>query len=249
MGVTGSKQDKVMVVRYDPWTRFWKRFLMLVLVGLLAGASYVFGRYEALEAQEQAIAERDQLSEDLQMLRDEMSSSSQRVIMLEKGGEVDRRSTEGLRQNMVDLRGQIATLQEEVAFYRGIMAPASRKQDLRIQKVEITKTLEERRHRFKVVLTQVGTNQRFVSGLAGVSIIGVLNGKKKSYALRELSDDIRDYGIKFKFRYFQEIEGDLLLPDGFTPESVEVELQSNSSKSKRVEKVFPWNGKEYQGAK
>jgi len=76
-----------------------------------------------------------------------------------------------------------------------------------------------------------------------------LNGKKKSYALRQLSDDIRDYGIKFKFRYFQEIEGDLLLPDGFTPESVEVELQSNSSKSKRVEKVFPWNGKEYQGAK
>lgn len=244
MAVIGSKQDKLMVVRYDPWTRFWKRGFMVLLVALLAAASYVFGRYEALEAQEQAIAERDQLLEDLQMARDEISSSSQRVIMLEKGGEVDRRSTEGLRQNMVDLRAQIATLQEEVAFYKGIMAPSTRKQDLRIQKVELSKTLEERRHRFKVVLTQVGTNQRFVSGLAGVNIVGVLDGKQKVYGLRDLSDDIRDYGIKFKFRYFQEIEGELVLPEGFTPEAVEVELQSNSSKSKRIEKSFPWSSKE-----
>ena len=173
--VKGSKQDKLMVVSYDPWTRFWKRTLVLAIVGLLGVASYIFGRYEALEAQEQAIAERDQLQQDLQMAQDEIASYSQRISMLEKGGEVDRKSTEGLRLNLVDLRTQIATLQEEVAFYKGIMAPSSRKHDLRIQKIEIAKTLEERRFRYKVVLTQVGTNQRFISGLAAVNITGVLN--------------------------------------------------------------------------
>lgn len=242
--VKGSKQDQLMVVSYDPWTRFFKRLFMLVLIAALGGASYIFGRYEALEAQTQAIAERDQLKEDLQMAQDEMASYSQRVIMLEKGGEVDRRSTEGLRQNLVDLRNQIATLQEEVAFYKGIMAPSTRKQDLRIQKLDIESTLEARRYRYKVVITQVGTNQRFVSGLAGVNIVGVLNGEQKVYGLRDVSDDVQDYGIKYRFRYFQEIEGDLVLPEGFIAESVEVVLQTNGSKANRVEQSFPWPGKE-----
>jgi hypothetical protein len=242
--VKGSKQEHLVVVSYDPWTRFFKRLLLLVLIAALGGASYLFGRFEAAKVQSQAIAERDQLKEDLQMARDEMASFSQRVIMLEKGGEVDRRSTEGLRQNLVDLRTQIATLQEEVAFYKGIMAPSTRKQDLRIQKLDIAKTLEERRFRYKVVVTQVGTNQRFVSGLAAVNIIGVLDGKQVIYGLRDLSNDVQDYGIKYRFRYFQEIEGDLVLPEGFTAESVEVVLQTNGSKANRVAQTFPWPGKE-----
>jgi len=242
--VTGSKQDKLMVVSYDPWKRFWKRFLMLLLVAALGGASYLFGRFEALETQAQAIVERDQLIEDLKTAEQDATSYNQRVLMLEKGGEVDRRSTEGLRQNMVDLRGQIATLQEEVAFYKGIMAPSSRKHDLRIQKIEVEKALEDRRFRYKVVVTQVGTNQTYISGLAAVNITGVLNGKQKVYGLRDLSDDVQDYGIKFKFRYFQEISGELVLPEKFIPESIEVVLQSKGTKAGRVNQTTPWPGHE-----
>ena len=242
--VKGSKQEHLVVVSYDPWTRFFKRLFVLILIAALGGTGYLYGRFEAAQIQSQAIAERDQLKEELQMARDEMSSYSQRVIMLEKGGEVDRRSTEGLRQNLVDLRTQIATLQEEVAFYKGIMAPSTTRQDLRIQKVDIEPTLEQRRYRYKVVVTQVGTNQRFVSGLAAVNITGVLDGKQVIYGLRDVSEDVQDYGIKYRFRYFQEIVGDLVLPEGFTAESVEVVLQSNGSKANRVEQTFPWPGKE-----
>ncbi|MFY0642004.1 MAG: hypothetical protein JXR16_13215 [Bermanella sp.] len=242
--VKGSKQEHLVVVSYDPWTRFFKRLFVLILIAALGGAGYLYGRFEAAQIQSQAIAERDQLKEELQMARDEMSSYSQRVIMLEKGGEVDRRSTEGLRQNLVDLRTQIATLQEEVAFYKGIMAPSTTRQDLRIQKVDIEPTLEQRRYRYKVVVTQVGTNQRFVSGLAAVNITGVLDGKQVVYGLRDVSEDVQDYGIKYRFRYFQEIVGDLVLPEGFIAESVEVVLQTNGSKANRVEQTFPWPGKE-----
>jgi hypothetical protein len=247
--VKGSKQDKLTVVSYDPWQRFMKRLLLLALISVFGVASFISGRYEALEAQEQAIAERDQLLEDLQISQDENSSNNSRVVMLEKGGEVDRRSTEGLRQNMVDLRSQIATLQEEVAFYKGIMAPSSRKQNLRIQKFDLVKSLEVNRYKFKLVLTQVGANQRFISGLAGVNVVGILDGKQKVYGLRDLSEDIQDYGIKYKFRYFQEISGELVLPKGFIPESVDIVLQSNGSKAKRIENNFPWPGNEQKQEK
>ncbi|WP_396587776.1 DUF6776 family protein [Bermanella sp. R86510] len=242
--VKGSKQNKLTVVSYDPWSRFWKRLVLLLLIASLAGASYFYGRFEASQKQAQAVAERDQLRKDLAEAEEKVRAHNQRVLMLEKGGEVDRRSTEGLRQNMVELREQISTLQEEVAFYKGIMAPSTRNQDLRIQKVELNKTLEERRFRYKVVLTQVGTNQTYVTGLAAVNVTGILDGKQKTYGLRDISEDIQDYGIKYRFRYFQEIEGELVLPEGFTPENVEVVLQSSGSRSKRIDSTFPWPGKE-----
>lgn len=242
--VKGSKQQKLMVVSYDPWGRFWKRLFILALIASLAFASYLFGRYEALEAQEQAIAERDQLRLDLKAANEEIADYTQRVVVLEKGGEVDRRSTEGLRQNMVDLRSQIASLQEEVAFYKGLMAPSSRKPGLRIQNVEVSPSLEKRRFSYKAVFTQVGSNQTYISGLAAVNVTGVLNGQQKTYALRDLDEKVNDFGIKFRFRYFQEIQGDIKLPDGFEPEEIEVVLQSKGSKASRVKNTFPWPGKE-----
>jgi hypothetical protein len=105
------------------------------------------------------------------------------------------------------------------------------------------------RYKFKLVLTQVGANQRFISGLAGVNVVGILDGKQKVYGLRDLSEDIQDYGIKYKFRYFQEISGELVLPKGFIPESVDIVLQSNGSKAKRIENNFPWPGNEQKQEK
>ena len=249
MTVKGSKQDKLVVVSYDPWSQFWRRLLLLILVVVLGGASYVYGRLESREIQAKAIAERDQLLGDLKVAQDKVASFGNRVSYLEKSGDVGRISTESLRQNMVDLHEQIATLQEEVAFYKGIMAPSTRKHDLRIQKMEIVKALEENRFRYKLVVTQVGTNQTYISGLAALNVKGIEDGKQKVYGLRDISDDVQDYGIKFKFRYFQEIAGDLVLPVGFTPELVEVVLQSKGAKAGRVTQTTPWPGKEQKNAK
>ncbi|MEH6348079.1 MAG: DUF6776 family protein [Bermanella sp.] len=249
MTVKGSKQDKLVVVSYDPWSQFWRRLLLLILVVVLGGASYVYGRLESREIQAKAIAERDQLLGDLKVAQEKVASFGNRVSYLEKSGDVGRISTESLRQNMVDLHEQIATLQEEVAFYKGIMAPSTRKHDLRIQKMEIVKALEKNRFRYKLVVTQVGTNQTYISGLAALNVKGIENGKQKIYGLRDISDDVQDYGIKFKFRYFQEIAGDLVLPVGFTPELVEVVLQSKGTKAGRVTQTTPWPGKEQKNAK
>ena len=244
MTVRGSKQDKLKVVSYDPWTQFWRRSLLLILVVVLGGACYAYGRIEAMAVQAKAMVERDQLQEDLILAQEKVASFGSRVSYLEKSGDVGRMSTESLRQNMVDLHAQIATLQEEVAFYKGIMAPSTRKHDLRIQKIEIADALEANRFRYKLVVTQVGTNQTYISGLAAINVKGILDGKQKVYGLRDISDDVQDYGIKFKFRYFQEIAGEMVLPKGFIPELVEVVLQSKGAKAGRVTQTAPWPGKE-----
>ncbi len=242
--VKGSKQERLVVVSHDPVARFWKRVIVLAIMVGLGVAGYWHGISKSQQAQSAANAELVELRQQLKTAKSTVSSNNQRVAMLEKGGEVDRKATEGMRQTIVDLRGQIAVLQEEVAFYKGLMAPASRKQGLRIQKVDIQTALEDKRYRYKVMLTQVGSNQTYISGLAAVNVVGVTAGKQVTYPIRDLDSEVQDYGIKFRFRYFQEIAGEMVLPEGFVPENIEVVLQSKGAKAARVETTFPWPSQE-----
>ena len=46
--------------------------------------------------------------------------------------------------------------------------------------------------------------------------------------------------LKFKFRYFQDLMGEWVLPSGFLPEQVEIIAKSNGKKAMRLERMFSW---------
>jgi len=98
----------------------------------------------------------------------------------------------------------------------------------------------DNRFRYSIMLTQVADNSSYISGLAAVNFIGVRNGEKVILPLRDLDENIKDLGVKFRFRYFQEVAGDIVLPRGFVPEQVQVVLQSTGSKAQRVEQTIEW---------
>jgi len=43
-----------------------------------------------------------------------------------------------------------------------------------------------------------------------------------------------------KFKYFQTIEGDMVLPQGFVPSSVLVDLKPSGSDKNSITKTFNW---------
>ena len=74
-----------------------------------------------------------------------------------------------------------------------------------------------------------------------VNIIGARDGEKEIIALRDLSQEIEALGVKFRFRYFQDVEGKLALPDGFEPLEVQVVAQAEGRKSSQAERTFSWD--------
>jgi hypothetical protein len=59
--------------------------------------------------------------------------------------------------------------------------------------------------------------------------------------LRDVSDDQSSLGIKFKFKYFQDITGELILPKDFSPESIQVVAQADGKKASKLERTYMWN--------
>jgi hypothetical protein len=242
--VKGSKQERLSLVRYDPWHRFWRGFYFLLFTAAVAAGCFFGGQYASLNQVRALGLERDQLQEQIVAADQEIRTFRQRVGVLEKGGEVDRQAAEGIRQTVKELKIQVATLEEEVSFYKGIMAPSGQDKGLRISKIDIQPLDKASMFRYSIMMTQVADNTSYIKGLAAVNFVGLEDGKRKIIPLRELDSKINDLGVKFSFRYFQEVAGEVTMPASFKVEQVQVVLQSTGSKAQRVEETIEWSQKD-----
>lgn len=242
--VKGSKQENLVVVPHSPLQNFVNRVLVFVVILSCAGAGYWYGQYQGFRIRDEAISLVEQLQLSYQEKTQKLEQANLRIATLEKGAEVDRNANEEIRQVVKDLKDQVASLQEEVALYKGIMTPSLTVGGLTIQELSVDPTADPNRFRLKVMLTQVGDNRGFVQGFAGVSIIGSRDGKKEALFLKDISENVDTNDIKFRYRYFQDIKAEVVLPERFSPEQVYVVAQSSGSRASRVEKYFDWGTKE-----
>ena len=69
-------------------------------------------------------------------------------------------------------------------------------------------------------------------------------GKLATVDWAELNQRPGMQGQGFSFRYFQQLEGSVVLPEGFTPKRVRVQLRSDGS---TVDQAFPWQAEAPRG--
>lgn len=238
--VKGSKSTRLAVVPYRPYLRLAMAAGMFLTVVLVAGGSYLMGSYQVIALDGQATGEYKQLSRELDAKIAENRMLSQQVANLKLASEVDQASSEDVRNEVIELKGQIAGLEEDIAFYRGLMAPTENRSGLTIGSVDIISTGAERRYKFKVVVQQLATNHQVLNGSLRVNIVGHEGEAIRSIPLKDLSAQVDDVDLKLRFKYFQNIEGQIELPAGFEPERIELVAKSTGRNGTSVEKKFGW---------
>ena len=238
--VEGSVQDELVIVRRAKGYRFWRAFWLAILILVTAGGGYLYGYFDSYTQMKVLKEENGYLKDGLRTSEKTIEDLSQRVAVLEKGGEVDRQAADGFRDTVKDLKDQVSVLEQEVAFCKGIMAPGSADKGLRISRIDLD-AISANQYSYAVMMTQVVDNTNYVQGEVAVNVIGLRSGEQEVIALRDLDDNISELGIPFRFRYFQELKGILNLPDGFTPQQLQVVMQSRGQNSQRVEETRNWN--------
>jgi hypothetical protein len=237
--VKGSKQHQMMVVPYRPFYRFGVFFLCLLLLGGFCWSTYEFGLKKGLATKVQVITERDSLKLRLQQRDVEVLILSQQVADLKVGEQIDTQATEEVRSTDEELQGEIAELSEEIRFYKGVMLPNVEEQGLRIERWDMKQTNEPNTINFSLLLTQVVEKHQYLQGGVEIIIVGNTQEGERSLALQELRDD-KQNSIRFRFRYFQNIDGELRVPKGFEPRQVMVIAKSTGGNNQRLEKKFDW---------
>lgn len=238
--VKGSKQQRMIVVPHTPMRSALRKFLVILVIIASGASGYWFGVSQGFLIRDTAQSELANMEQLLAERSARLDEASLRIATLERGTEVDRQATEDTRQQVKDFQDKVAELENEVSLYKGIMTPSLLVGGLTVQDFSITPTSNPQRFRFKMMLTQVGNNKNFVQGFAGVTIIGEQDGQKKALLLKDVSEQIATTDIKFRYRYFQDFNGELVVPDGFTPEQIYVVAQTSGADSARVERYFNW---------
>jgi hypothetical protein len=214
--------------------------LGVTVVLLLVWGIFEFGRYRAgfdtLAASDALSALQLQI-EDMKKLH---RSLREKNAVLERSGQIERQAYKQLEGAVTGLQDEILELKEELAFYRGIVSPKDAIKGLKIQDFELGGGTQPRYYHFKVVLTQVLNNGTVARGNLLFEVEGLQNGEQKRYTLEQLSDSKDKAGPSFRFKYFQILEGEFILPEEFEPIKVNLTIKPKSRAHKQLTQAFDW---------
>lgn len=231
------KSPQLIVREHDPL----KRWVLIAAIAfaVIAGGFliYDYGHSRANFDFASLENERELMHEQLEKLTGDIDSLQQKLVASKRSSEIEQQAYSEVDDSLRDLQSEILELKEEVAFYRSIVAPRESSRGLHIQRFKITPAAQDKTFRYKLVLTQVIKNNRITRGEVEIQIEGVQNGKHRTMNLTEVSIK-KKKKFPFKFKYFQNFEGDLIIPDGFVPNRVNVKVTSNRA---TLNKTFSWS--------
>jgi len=150
---------------------------------------------------------------------------------------VDREGYAQVERSLGDMQSQIARLNQDLSFYRGLVQPESLIH-VKVQQMQIVPEAADQ-FRLKFVLMQTGKPESIVSGNAAIVVDGLMHGKPRSFSFAELSPS-RRVSLAYSFRYFEDYDELIRLPPGFEPTRVGVEIHSGRDSSHGFRQAFVW---------
>jgi len=219
----------VLVVRPQRPDRRWLRALVVVGVWLASLAlAQVLLRQAGTLADHAALAG----------AKKEQEALLQRIAVLERSEQVARAANGDLQQSLRDRQEEIAALRADLAFYSRL-TNGGRLEALSVHGVHLQAGAAPRVYNFSVTLTQTLKSGQIASGRVRLSVNGVQGGKLTALGWGEIAPNQEGSGLAFSFKYFQQISGTLMLPEGFTPNRIRVEADAGGEMG-RADQEFTW---------
>jgi len=209
---------------------------MLLAVTLLYGV-FELGRYDAgfrvVDSMRGALAASSRIRE----LEADNARQRTQLEAADVARRVDREGYKQVERSLGDMQSQIARLNQDLSFYRGLVQPESLIH-VKVQQMQIVPEAAGQ-FRLKFVLMQTGKPDSVVTGNAAIVVDGLLRGKPRSLSFAELSPS-RRISLAYSFRYFEDYDELIRLPPGFEPTRVGVEIHSGRDSIHSFRQAFVW---------
>ena len=225
----------LLVVRSHDPARRW-RVLLLIALGWLASVALAAVAITELRDGITAAGDHSQLdrlvrtNEDLQ----------RRIAVLKRSEQVARAANADLQQVLRDRQEQVFGLRADLAFYSRLTGTGALREGLAVQSVRLAPAGEPRVYNFTLTITQNLRAGRVATGRARISVTGVRDGELVTLEWSKLAANQDREGMRFSFKYFQQLKGAVMLPDGFTPNRIHAEADAGGDMG-RAKQDFAWS--------
>ena len=154
---------------------------------------------------------------------------------------VAEQALELLREDMVALRAQLSSVNEELALYRQTLGIEALPEGLSVGEMELWSIETEdksRRFGYRWVLMQNNKQRESLLVKARLWLSGTVQGQPTELNFDTLGDS-RVSSVRV--RYFTIVRGEIELPKKFDPQQLHVELRYSWMKNPQYQAQFAWS--------
>ncbi|MBU1618153.1 MAG: hypothetical protein KJ556_13335 [Gammaproteobacteria bacterium] len=221
----------------------WRLVLVTAgLMGLAALAGQLFGNYYYVKQVNLLSSKLEESQKKTNSLTAELSEQLKQNDYLTAELAVEKSAGQLIQQELKTEQQKLFDTRKELAFYQRIISPELQADSLIIDSFSISPGASPTKYRFNLVLIQQDKQRNFAKGSVDLKLHGFSGEKRDTVDLLQLAG-FNKSDKAFSFKYFQIIEGEFSLPEGFKPEKVDVALKvaaARSAKSAKVDKSFYW---------
>ncbi len=231
-----------LVVRRQPPRSRRVQLLVLAVIALLAAGwgLYELGARQAGFERAAVSQERRAQNRELAELRRQNQSLRERITLLETTGDIDRQAYRQVDASLAELQAAVQAREEELQFYRTIVSPEDRVPGLRLERAQLRRVTRGS-FALQLVIVQALRQVNRLEGSISLTLSGRDAGGERTLDLSEwLYDETGSVDFGFSFRYFQELEWEFRLPEGFAPSQLRVELTPSGRNAVPLSHSVEW---------
>ena len=201
--------------------------LIVIPAVIISLGVFYFSKFFVADELINAKDQLEALQQDLQTALEQVDVENARAIVAEREADIVRRANALLRASERQRQDEIAELQADLAFYRRLGGANGSQAPLAVHYLELQATQSPRVYRIIFTLTQNLRWAAIISGHIQLGVDGIGNGVAQHLSEKQLLAESAE-PLSFQFKYFQQLERLITLPEGFEPNRLTVRLRSGS---------------------
>lgn len=222
-----------------------RRRPLLIVVGtlvlaLVLEAGFYLGQHAAYRGMGAKPRSYQAMQAQLLELENSLRERNAELAIQRTRHEVDRQALELVRKELAGQKEEMAGLEEGLAFYRSLMSPGEIAPGLSLRGIELKADEEPGTYSYRIVVQQEARKHELLKGSLSATLKGLQDGAPAEHSLAELSEDFGADSVPLQFRYFQSISGHMVLPEGFEPQTIEVQASTLKPHAHEVREQYPW---------
>ena len=222
------------VVHRKPMHIFKKVLLAIALMAVSLAVGLVVGQWSGKEA----VLQNGALLQRLNALEGLQQSLERELAASKLAADVQEQAAQELQQRLTQLLGEKVELENAVSFYRDLMEVGAKREGLRVASFTVLATNTPQIFQFSILVTQIAEKRKYVAGDIQLKVIGILQGGRQE-VIFDAKNAVVGFPLKLRFKYFQDLVGQIRLPSDFIPERVSISVQQNGKKTAGAD--FEWS--------
>ena len=162
----------------------------------------------------------------------------QQVATLTRSDQISRQANSELQGTLGERDEEIASLRADIAFYERFVGATGQRRGLSVHELKLVPQRDPQLWHVVATLTQNMNRGAVSRGRLELIVEASEGGRMLKLDLAELRQQKNAPGLDYSFKYFEQVEGAIVLPPGVKPVRVIARLLPQSGAP--VEQSFTW---------